>query len=97
MIKIEGLDQLSRQFDEAQKGLSQLDDEVGSVRFDPHDPESIEDAVQKVESMIDEKLGTDIENPIIASLAQQMKDKYRDGIIELAATSRLSGSNQNEE
>lgn len=92
MIKITGLDQLTRQFDEAQKALAELDGELGTVSFNPNDPASIEAAIQNVELLVDEKLGEYSDNPIIGPLAMDMKESYRDAIIERAAAARLEGA-----
>ena len=94
MIKITGLDQLSRQLTDAQKALAGLDGELGTVNFDPNDPASIETAIQSVEAIVDEKLGQYASNPIIAPLAANMKEKYRDAIIERAAAARLKGGEE---
>ena len=46
MINIHGLDKLQKDLDDLQNILSNLDGELGSVRFDPHNPSSIEGAIQ---------------------------------------------------
>ena len=93
-MKITGLDQLTRQLDEAQRAMASLDGELGSVNFDPNDPASIEAAIQKMEAMIDERLGSYVSNPIVGPMAEQMKEKYRAAIVEKAAEAR-TGSNNN--
>lgn len=90
MIKISGLEKLGRDLDDAQKALAAIDGEIGTVSFNPNDPGSIEAAIQQVETMIDERLGAYLCNPIIGPLAEQMKTRYREGIIEKAAASRLA-------
>ena len=95
MFKISGLDDLSRQLTDAQKALEALDGELGTVSFDPDDPASIEAAIQSVEAIIDERLGPYTSNPIIAPLAEEMKEKYREAIIDRAAEARLNGSDDN--
>jgi hypothetical protein len=92
MIKITGLDQLTHQLDEAQKALAELDGELGTVSFDSDDPASIEAAIQNVELLVDEKLGKYSKNPIIGPLAMNMKESYRNAIIERAAAARLEGA-----
>ncbi|MEW7002118.1 hypothetical protein M5585_27965 [Serratia ureilytica] len=57
MFKITGLDKLQKNLKDAQRALSELDGELGVVNFDPHDPASIEGAIQSVNRMIDERLG----------------------------------------
>jgi hypothetical protein len=95
MSKITGLDQLTRELDEAKKALAAVDGELGAVNFNPHDPASIEAAVQEVERMIDERLGSYAANPIVAPIVEQMKESYRAEIIERAAAARLN-KEQNE-
>lgn len=48
MFKIEGLDQLTRNIEQAQKAMAGIDGELGTVKFNPHDPASIDAAVQEV-------------------------------------------------
>ncbi|MCY1302360.1 hypothetical protein D9M70_520110 [compost metagenome] len=85
---IDGLKKLQRQMDEAQKALDALDGELGTVSFDPSDPGSIEASIQQVESIIDDRVGIYNSNPIIAPIAEQLKEKYRDAIIARAAAAR---------
>lgn len=94
MLKISGLDQLSRQLADAQKALESLDGELGTVNFDPNDPASIEEAIQSVEAIIDEKIGPYADNPIIAPLAENMKEQYRESIIDRAAAARTESGNE---
>ena len=91
MFEIKGLDHLSRQLEDAQKALGALDGELGTIHFDPHDPASIEVAIQQIHSIVDARLGEYASNPIVGPLAAQMKEKYRAGIIERAAAARLAG------
>ena len=46
MFKISGLDQLTRQLEQAQQAFAEIDGELGTVEFNPHDPASIEAASQ---------------------------------------------------
>lgn len=87
--KITGFDQLGRQLKEAQEALAQLEGELGTVSFDPHNPSSLEAAVLQIEGTIDDRLGSYAGNPIIGPLINSLKEKYRDGILERAAAARL--------
>lgn len=89
MFKITGLDKLQKSLKDAQRALSELDGELGVVNFDPNDPASIEGAIQSVNRMIDERLGEYSSNPIVGPLVEQMKEKYRESILEKAAEARL--------
>lgn len=87
--KITGFEQFKRQIEEVQEALTQLEGELGTVSFDPHDPLSLEGAVLQVEETIDDRLGSYAGNPIIGPLIDGLKEKYREGILERAATARL--------
>ena len=89
MLKITGLDKLQKNLKDAQRALSELYGELGVVNFDPNDPASIEGAIQSVNRMIDDRLGEYSSNPIVGPLAEQMKEKYRESILEKAAEARL--------
>lgn len=91
MIKVTGLDKLQKTLSDAQKAAEEIDGELGSVSFDPSDPASIEAAIQNMETMIDDRLGPYSKNPIVGPMADQMKEAYREGIIEKAAEARLKG------
>jgi len=39
--------------------------------------------------MIDERVGAYARNPIVAPLVEQLKEQYREGIIQKAAAARL--------
>ncbi|HHL43701.1 MAG TPA: hypothetical protein ENJ42_08790 [Hellea balneolensis] len=89
MFKIDGLDKLQKNLDEAVRAMENLDGELGSVNFDPTDPVSIEAAIASMEQLIDEKVGHHPNNSIVANLGNEMKEKYRESILEKAAEARL--------
>jgi hypothetical protein len=88
-MKIAGLDKLTKQLDDAQRALKELDGELGVVNFDPNDPESINLAIKSMESTIDERVGRYSNNPIIAPLIAGMRKSYRSAILEKAAAARI--------
>ncbi len=94
MMKITGLDKLQKDLGAASAALQDLGGTLGTVHFDPTDPASIEAAIQEVEDMVDSKLGSYADNPIIAPLAAQMKDKYRTAILDRAAAARLESDDK---
>jgi hypothetical protein len=96
MPRKSGLDRVAKDFEEASKALSQLDGTLGEVNFDPNDPASIERAINAVNSMVDEKTIGFENNPIIEPLVREMKEKYRDAILENAAAARLEGEPKND-
>ncbi|KTT66780.1 hypothetical protein NS383_04050 [Pseudomonas oryzihabitans] len=94
MLKITGLDKLQKNLKEAQQALDELDGELGTVSFDPHDPASIEAAIQSASQIIDQRLGQYSSNPVIGPMAEQMKDSYREKILQLASEARLSNDEE---
>ena len=91
---IKGLDKLQRHLAEAQSALQALDGELCTVSINPNDPVSIEAAIQRIANVIDERVGGYAANPIIRPLAEQMKERYRDNILERAAAARLSAEKE---
>lgn len=89
MFKISGLENLQKNLKEAESALAELDGELGVVNFDPVDPASIEAAIQSVNRMVDERIGEYSADPILGPLADQMKEKYRESILQKAAEARL--------
>jgi ubiquinone/menaquinone biosynthesis C-methylase UbiE len=89
MFKITGLDKLQKNLKEAQRVIGELDGELGVVNFNPTDPSSIEAAIQSVNRMVDDRIGQYSSNPILGPLADQMKEKYRESILQKAAEARL--------
>ncbi|EQM94215.1 MULTISPECIES: hypothetical protein [Enterobacterales] len=48
MLKITGLDKLQKELKVAQLALGELEGNLGTVHFDPLDPASIENAIQRI-------------------------------------------------
>lgn len=96
MFKITGIEKLSRDLEDAQKAMSEMDGKLGSVSFDPHDPASIEAAIREVEGLLDERLGSCASNPIVGPVAAAMKEQYRQGIIDRAAAARTGEDDASE-
>ena len=71
MINITVLDKLSRELDDAQKALAALGSELGTVKFNPNDPASIEAAINRIESTVDDRLGAYASNAIISPLPKR--------------------------
>lgn len=91
MLKITGLDDLAKSFMDAQRAFQALNGELGSVRFDPDDPSSIEAAIRKAEELIDERVGCYASNPLVGQLVDGAKAQFRQGLIDRAMEARLKG------
>lgn len=94
MFNITGLDQLTKQLEQAQAAFEEFDGDLGEVNFDPHDPGSIESAIQKVNEMLDAKAAAWADNPLVAQVVEGMKEQYREAIIERAAAARLEADDE---
>jgi len=92
MFELNGLDKLQRDLETAQEAFSVLDGELGLVNFDPSDPESIETAIISVEAMIDERVTIYMGNPFVGPIIEEMKEKYRQAILDRAAEARLESA-----
>lgn len=89
MLKVTGLDKLSKSLDELQSAVSELGGEIGTVSFDPYDPGSIEQAIQAANRAIDEKVARYSHNKAVADLAENFKENARATILQRAAEARL--------
>lgn len=94
MIKISGLDKLTQQLEQAQRALEELDGELGVVNFNPSDPASIEAAIKEVEALVETKVRPWAENPLVAQVVEEMKEQYRQAIIDRAAAARLEADGE---
>lgn len=84
MVKVTGLDKLHRQLTDAKSAFGALDGQFATVSFDPNNPASIAKAIQTMEAAIDDKVAPYRDNPLVASVVPQLKDKYRAAIYERA-------------
>lgn len=91
VIKISGLDQLALQLKQAQEALGELDGELGTVQFDPDDPFSIEAAIQHAEQLVEARVDRWPGNSLIRQVAEDLKGRYREVILDRAAQARLEG------
>ncbi|WP_291160455.1 hypothetical protein [Hyphomicrobium sp.] len=90
MSGIEDFAELGRMFGDAGKAIEGLDGELGTVSFDPHDPSSIEKAISDLERIIDERVGPHSNNALITQIVEDLKETYRQGILDQAAAARLN-------
>ena len=88
MLKISGIEQLTRQLEEVQKAADALEGDLASVSFDPADPASSDDAIARMERVVDDRVSRWADNPMVADLATQTKATFRKAILDQAASSR---------
>lgn len=89
-MKINGIDQLSKQVEQLEKFMKEIDGSLGKINFDPFDAESIEQAIISMENMIDQKSENYLRNPMILEIIGNLKENYRQYIIDKAAEARTN-------
>ena len=89
-MRISGMDALDRTLREVQSALADLDGDVAELTFDPHDPQSIELAIQQLFSAVDQRLSAYAQNQIVMGIGEEFKEAGRNAILERAAAARLA-------
>ncbi len=89
MFKITGLDKLQWELAEAKRAISELNGELCTLRFDPHDPNSIEAAIQSFNKRVDQRIGQYASNSLVEPMIAQIKEVCRESIVNRAAAARL--------
>lgn len=77
-IKIDGLDKLKRQLEEAGRAFKSLDGDLAKVSIVPGDPASVQAAIRQMEAAIDRKAAPYRGNPLVDPVVKQLKARYRD-------------------
>ena len=90
-MEIQGLDGLTRSLEELQRAFEKLNGDIANVSFDPHDPESIERAIEQLCTAVDKKVSGHAHSQAVMSIAGKFKEAGRNAILERAAAARLSG------
>jgi hypothetical protein len=83
-VKIEGLDKLQRELQDAERAMRTLDGTIAQLKFDPDDRQSVQSAIRQMETAIDNKVGRYRGNALVSQLVANMKEQYRQKILELA-------------
>lgn len=89
-----GLDELARNMKELERAIAALDGDITTVGFDPHDPQSIELAIQKMEAAVDERVGSYSRNEMVKKVVTEVKERYRRSILDRAAQGRMERKSQ---
>lgn len=87
MLKIKGLDALSKNLDGLAKALESL--KTMNVQFDPNDPASIDAAVKDMEAQVDAQVEPWAGSPFVDQIIAGTKEQITEMILERAAALRL--------
>ncbi len=81
---MKGFDDLSKQLEEAQKAAQALDGEIGTLRFNPADPQDVQRAIKEMERIVDARFAPCRSNPLVQPFADATKETFRKHILEQA-------------
>ena len=80
-VIIKGFDKLQRDLEDAQRAFQSLDGTIATLRFNPNDPQSVQNTIREMETAIDSKTAAYRGNALVAKVAKAMKNKYREKIL----------------
>jgi hypothetical protein len=83
-MEITGLDEFQRELNNAARALESLNGTLTTLNFNTDDPNSVEEAIRQMETAIDSKIAPYGDNALISGLAQEMKEKFRQEILDKA-------------
>ena len=93
-MKITGFDALASNMKELEEAVADLDGNIAHLTLDPHDAQSIEQAIQKLYAAIDDKVASYAHNEMVDNIAKELKEAGRKQILERAAAARLEGEDK---
>jgi hypothetical protein len=68
--------------EEAQRTLESLHGRIALVKFDPADPQSVQEAIRQYDREVDAKLGQHPQNKIVAEASKKLKSNFRQTVAE---------------
>ena len=84
-VEIKGLDKLQRDLKDAERALQSLNGTIASLKFNPNDDASVQEAIRDMERTIDSKISPYERSALIESLAEGAKKRHRKAMLELAS------------
>jgi hypothetical protein len=83
-MEITGLEEFQRELNNAARAIESLNGTLATLNFNPDDPNSVEEAIRQMETAIDNKIAHYRGNALISGLAREMKEKFRQEILDRA-------------
>ena len=90
-MAIAGLDKFMQKIKEVERATAALDGEIASISFDPNDPQSIELAIQAMETEIDQRVAEYRNNDMVEEIVVELKESCRQAILDRADSGRAEG------
>lgn len=81
-MKIEGLDVLQKELQDARKALEALHGQIGSISLDADDPQDVKRAIREIEQKVDSKVSRYRNNPLVKEVVGAMKKAYLEEILK---------------
>lgn len=97
MFELKGFDKINKTLSELQKLSNELNGELGVIKFDAKNAESIELALVEMEVMINKKFESYQANSIAKNMADGIKESYRQMVLNEASEARLNAGNEEED
>jgi uncharacterized coiled-coil DUF342 family protein len=87
---MEGLNELRQTLEAISNAVQELEGQLTSVQFNPHDEASIEAAISKINAEVDARLAPYRSNAIVSNVAAEVKVKFAEGIRKRAREAEQS-------
>ena len=71
--------------DEVQRALGSLDGTIATLKFNPKNPASVQDAIRQMETAVDQRVAPYAGNALVIKLAEAMKARYREHVLKRAS------------
>ena len=91
-----GLDTLSRKLKVLEKAAASQDGDIVHLTMNPHDPQSIETAIQDYCSTLDKRVAGYGHIDIVRTIVGSLKESGRKAILDRAARARLKKGKQDD-
>jgi len=78
------LKKVQREFQEAGEALEALEVEIGTIRVDPNDPQSLERALEEMKQTVDQKIACYRENQLVKTVAEKARGVFEEQLREQA-------------
>jgi hypothetical protein len=62
--------------------VASLDGEIATLRFNPNDPASVQQALREMEQALESKTAAYSSNALVAKIAEEAKEAFRKRILE---------------
>ena len=86
---MDGFDDLQKTLDDAQRAAESLEGELSTLPVDPDNPQN---AIAKMERIVDAKLASYRGNPIVEQIAEGSKDQFRNHILQRAEDAKKANN-----